>query len=334
MILSASRRTDIPAFYSEWLMNRLKAGYALTRNPMNHSQVSKVPLGPDVVDCIVFWTKNAEGILPKLDAIDKMGYPFYFHFTLTPYGGDVEGNLPGKDALVETFKKLSGKLGPERVIWRYDPVILNDHWTIGRHEEAFQRLCCSLQSCAKVCVFSFACIYPKLKKVVESGAIRAIGEEEAVTAALSLSRISKAYGIELRSCCSSLIFSASDANRCGSARFASETGNESAKKHLRLSDLGIAKSSCIDKSLIERICGCKLKVPPDRNQRANCGCAQSVDIGAYDTCGHGCVYCYANRSAVCVQRNMGSHTPDSEFLIGDLREGEKIGERRFMSLKV
>jgi hypothetical protein len=102
MILSASRRTDIPAYYSEWFINRLQAGYVLTRNPMNHAQVSKVILSPDVIDCIVFWTKDPQNMLDKLDVINKLGYKYYFQFTFTPYGKSVEKGLRDKEEIIKT----------------------------------------------------------------------------------------------------------------------------------------------------------------------------------------------------------------------------------------
>ncbi len=126
MIVSASRRTDIPCYYSDWLINRLKEGFVLTRNPMNYSQVSRISLSPDVVDCIVFWTKDAKNIIPHLKIIDNMGYKYYFQFTLTPYDYTIEKNLRDKKDIVNTFIELSNLIGKERVLWRYDPIILNN----------------------------------------------------------------------------------------------------------------------------------------------------------------------------------------------------------------
>src|SRR5665647_2342080 len=116
MILSASRRTDIPAYYSEWFMNRLQSGYVLTRNPMNHAQISKITLSPDVVDCTVFWTKDPVNMLGKLPLLDKMGYKYYFQFTLTPYGKDIERSLRDKSLIIETFIHLSKIIGKDRVL--------------------------------------------------------------------------------------------------------------------------------------------------------------------------------------------------------------------------
>ena len=141
MILSASRRTDIPCFFGEWFMRRLGAGYALVRNPMNRAQISRVPLTPDVVDCIVFWTKDPERFLPHLDELDRLGYSYYFQFTLTPYGRDVERNLRPKPEIEETFLRLSRRIGAERTVWRCDPILLTDGFGVQRHKEEFLRLC-------------------------------------------------------------------------------------------------------------------------------------------------------------------------------------------------
>lgn len=137
MIISASRRTDIPAFYSDWFFKRLEEGYLYVRNPMNPGQVSKILLNQDTVDCFVFWTKDPGPMMERLSVLDRLGYPYYFQFTLTPYGADVELGLPHKNELVKTFRELSARLGPERVIWRYDPVLLSPSYTREYHSSGF-----------------------------------------------------------------------------------------------------------------------------------------------------------------------------------------------------
>ena len=124
MIISASRRTDIPAFYGEWFINRLKAGEVLVRNPMNTKQVTRVYLSPDKVDCIVFWTKNPSDFIKYLPEIDSMGYKYYFLFTLTSYDKSVEVNVDKKMNIIDIFKRLTDTIGKEKVIWRYDPIVL------------------------------------------------------------------------------------------------------------------------------------------------------------------------------------------------------------------
>ena len=139
MIISASRRTDIPAFYAEWFANRVREGFVCVRNPMNAHQVSRVSLDPALVDCIVFWTKNPAPMLEHLDAF--AAYPYYFQATLTGYGRDVEGNLPDKhEVLLPAMKELAHRIGPERVVWRYDPILFNEKYTPQYHLRAVREI--------------------------------------------------------------------------------------------------------------------------------------------------------------------------------------------------
>jgi hypothetical protein len=291
MIISASRRTDIPCYYSEWFMNRIRAGYVLTRNPMNHAQLSRIPLSPDAVDCIVFWTKDAVNILPHLDELDHSGYKYYFQFTLTPYDNTIEKNLRNKAEIEDTFIRLGKMIGKERVIWRYDPIILNDVLDISYHKEQFGRMCHKLSEYMETVTISFVDIYRKIK----TNAIRPITDEEVAELGSFISITARDHGLRAVACCETM----------------------------DLSVYGIKKASCIDKTLIERICGTKLNVLHDRNQRNGCGCCQSIDIGAYNTCRNGCIYCYANYSESSVKSNCEKHNPNGELLIGEVKNGEK-----------
>jgi len=295
MILSASRRTDIPAYYSEWFINRLNAGYVLARNPMNHSQVSRIEISPDAVDCIVFWTKDPQNMLDKLDTIDRMGYRYYFQFTLTPYGKSVEKGLRDKEELADTFCRLSVRIGKDRVVWRYDPIILNDVFDISYHREQFSRLCERLCMHTSQCVISFVDLYPKLKTDI----LREICRDEMIEAGGMLASVAKDFGISVKACCEESF----------------------------LHECGIVRASCIDKELIEKICGYELDLKRDRNQRKACGCFESIDIGAYNTCKNGCVYCYANYSQASVTKNFKRHDPRGELLIGQVGENDKIKAR-------
>jgi hypothetical protein len=301
MIVSASRRTDIPAHYSEWLVNRLRAGYVLVRNPMNHAQVSKVTLSPDIVDCIVFWTKDPLNMLDKLDAIDEMGYRYYFQFTVTPYDRSVERGLRDKEEIIETFRRLSDRIGKEKVVWRYDPIILNDEFDFAFHREQFSRLCSRLAGYACQCIISFVDKYPKLR----TGAVREIGREEMAELGRIISSAAEDFGITVKACCEEAF----------------------------MSGYGIGKASCIDKTLIENICGCSLDIKKDRNQRDSCGCYDRIDIGAYNTCMNGCIYCYANYSAASVAANARNHDPQGEFLVGRARDSDRIAARDVKSCK-
>lgn len=305
MIISASRRTDIPAFYSEWFLNRLKEGFVLARNPMNHAQVSKIILSPDLVDCIVFWTKDPGNMMDKLAAVDSLGYQYYFQFTLTPYGRDIEPFLRDKELLINAFIELSEVIGREKVMWRYDPIILNQDLTIEYHLEKFEYLCGRLKGYTDVCSISFVDIYSKLSKTVKNRILREITGDEMHRLTKGFADISRKYGIELRSCC----------------------------ENINLSDYGLKPARCIDKALIEKICGCRLTAKPELNQREGCACIQSIDIGAYNTCLHGCIYCYANYSHQAVESNSRKHDPMGDILIGSVDKDEKVNLRKMQSLK-
>jgi len=298
MIISASRRTDIPAFYSDWLINRLRTGYALARNPMNPAQISRIPLSPDVVDCIVFWTKDPLPLLPRLPEIDRLGYRYYFQFTLTPYDCALEKNLRDKDAAIETFIELSKRCP---VLWRYDPIILNDQLDIAYHAGQFTRLCEKLHRHTPHVTISFVTKYAKLKTPL----IRPITESEMAGLAGRFAEIAGQYGLPGKACC----------------------------EKMDLTPYGIQKASCIDCAIVEALCGGKIAAPQDKNQRPGCGCLTSIDIGVYNTCGHGCIYCYANHSAGSVAANMRRHDPAGELLLGEVAPGEKITMREAKSWK-
>jgi hypothetical protein len=300
MILSASRRTDIPNHYSDWFMNRLTAGYVLPRNPMNHAQVSRIPLTPDIVDCIVFWTKDAKNMLPHLKKLDTMGYKYYFQFTLTPYGNTLERNLRGKSEIEDTFIELSKRIGKERVLWRYDPIILNEELDIDYHKEQFGRLCEKLSPYTERVTVSFVDIYSKLK----TDLIREITADETAEIASFIGKTAKEFGVKAVACCEN-----------------------------NLSPYGIEAASCIDKNVLEKVCGCPLDISQDKNQRTGCGCMESIDIGAYNCCPNRCVYCYANDSSASTMRRFNSHNPHSGLLIGTVSDNERITDRKVKSHK-
>lgn len=302
MILSASRRTDIPCYYSKWFMNRIRAGYVLTRNPMNHAQLSRIPLSPDIVDCIVFWTKDAMNMLPHLHELDRLGYNYYFQFTLTPYGRDIEPNLRSKADIEDTFVMLSNRIGKERVVWRYDPIVLNDDMDIQYHKNEIDRLCQKLSQYTDTVIISFVDRYTKLKTPM----IRPVTEAQIAELAGYIGCAAKQFGLRAVACC---------------------------EKH-DLTKYGIERSSCINKERIEKICGNPLAIKADKNQRPGCGCVKSIDIGAYNTCMNGCVYCYANNSYATTKNRYESHNPDSALLIGTVASGETIADRKVKSDKV
>lgn len=304
MILSASRRTDIPNYYSEWFLNRIREGFLYVRNPVNDRQVSKINLSPELVDCIVFWTKNP---LPMMDRLDRLqDYHYYFQFTLTGYGKDLEPNLPDKrKELPGIFRDLSFRIGKEKVIWRYDPVIFTSRYTEEYHLRAFEAIAKSLRGHTDRVVISFVDLYAKTRKNMQ-GIPMIFPEDHRLEAfASKLSRIAGENEMKIAACAESM-----DLSACG-----------------------IERSSCIDRQLIERVIGCKINAKKDKNQREECGCVESVDIGAYHTCRNGCRYCYANYSGEKVRNSCKAYDPKSPILCGRISDQDIITERRLKSLK-
>lgn len=305
MILSVSRMTDIPNYYSEWFINRMKEGFLYVRNPMNIHQVSKIMLSPDIVDCIVFWTKNPKPMLDKLDALKE--YKYYFQFTLTGYGRDVEKGLPHKKKeVIPIFKELSKKIGSEKVIWRYDPIFFNENYTKEYHINAFSQIAEELEGYTHRCVISFVDFYAKNRKGMEELKLQETKERQLVSFSGKLQEVALAKGIEVFSCA----------------------------EKIDLSECGIKHGSCIDKNIIEEITGCKIEASKDKNQREECGCVESVDVGSYNTCLNGCKYCYANFSEKAVCSNVKKCDVNSPLLCGNIEDIDKITERKMKSLKI
>ena len=299
MLLSVSRRTDIPSCYSEWFYNRIKEGFVYVRNPMNYRQISEIRLTPDATDCIIFWTKNPTPMMERLDELK--GYAYYFQFTLTGYGRDVERNLPDKrTVLIPAFQNLSDRIGRERVIWRYDPIFFSDRYNREYHLNAFRCIAEALRGYTEKCVISFVDIYPKNRKNMERLSCYVPDEREIRKFAKELNEIAERNGIAVASCA----------------------------EKMDLEDCGIVHNRCIDREMIERITGRRLNVNRDKNQRAECGCAASVDIGTYNTCGNGCAYCYANHSASSVESNLLKYDPASPILCGRVETEDRVKVRR------
>lgn len=306
MIISASRRTDIPGFYSDWFMNRLKEGEVLVKNPRNPKRSSRIILNPDVVDCIVFWTKNPKPMLKKLDTIAKMGYPFYFQFTLTPYDQNIEKRLPPKAELMETFKRLSDQIGAQRIVWRYDPVMVNEELNEEYHLDAFGKMADVLGDYTERCVFSYIDLYAKVQKCVKGIVDDEVNEMNMYRLAEGFSTIASEHKLLLSTC--------------------SET--------IDLSQFGITHAACIDQGMVEKIMDCPIKAKKDANQRAACGCIESVDIGSYDSCSYGCVYCYATTSHDTVLKNMRLHNKKSPLLIGEPNPDHLVTDRVVKTQKI
>ena len=304
MIISASRRTDIPTYYSEWFFNRIKAGYVYVRNPMNFHQISKISLSPEVVDGIVFWTKNPLPMMDKLDALRE--YMYYFQFTLNSYGQDVETGIPSKSkVVVPAFQKLSDELGPDRVIWRYDPIFLSEKYTMEYHFNNFEKLAKLLSPYTKKCTISFIDFYRNTEKNIAGLSLSDFPANKQKLIAKGIAKIAHSYGLQVDTCA----------------------------EQIDLDEYGIAHARCIDDRLLSKLLNCPLKVKKDKNQRLECGCIESIDIGAYNTCRNGCRYCYANYSQTSVKKNSEKHDPQSPLLLGDVGPDDQIIERKMVSYK-
>ena len=297
MIISASRRTDIPAFYADWFMERVREGFFYRVNPFNSRQVTGFSLKPEHVDAICFWTKDPRPLMPHLAELDERGLNYYFQFTLNPYDATFEPHLPPLGERIAAFRELAGRIGAERVIWRYDPVILTSVTPVKWHLEQTARLAGLLEGATRRMMFSFYDFYGRgegrLGKALCGSGI-ALEDITAPAHRCSLEQIAGGFrniadrhGLELYTCCE-----AAD-----------------------LQKFGIQHGACIDGALLTRLFGIGA-VPKDRNQRAGCNCVESADMGSYNSCPFRCGYCYANFNERMIEENIKKHDPHSPALVG------------------
>jgi len=298
MIVSASRRTDIPAFYGDWLFERIRQGYALVRNPFNSRLVYRVPISAERTRCIVFWTKNPGSLIGRIEELESFGIPFYFLFTITGYGPELERNLPDKAELLRSFLSLSRRLGPDRVVWRYDPILFTSTYTPAEHLRLFGALAQRLSGFTGRCILSYLTMYNKCRRNLEGFdriEVSPAARRETIEA---LQELASGHGIELSSCACT-----------------------------ELADSGVPAGKCVDDGLISRITARTFSGRKDRSQRDSCLCVESADIGAYDTCLHHCLYCYANSNYAAAQRRRRLHDPESPLLIGKLGPQDRVMDR-------
>lgn len=293
MIISASRRTDIPAFYANWFINRVKDGYVLVRNPFNTRQLRRVSLRTQDVDAVVFWTRNGEPLIEHLPFLNSEGYRYYFQYTITGYPRTLEKSVPHPVRAIETFSKISDEIGPRRVVWRYDPVLISNFVGIDDHKRIFLKIASMLRGRTHRVVVSFADFYRKTEKnlrLVQNLDYRDIVSDESALLDLSIymRQVANDHGMSIQSCA----------------------------EKVDLSMAGIAHGKCIDDQLLESEFGLQLNLEKDRGQREECGCVKSVDIGQYNTCAHGCAYCYATFNSQAVAKNKREHDQASACLVG------------------
>lgn len=294
MILNISGRTDIVAFYSDWLMKRLDSGFIDVRNPFNPKMVSRIML--DDVSLLFFCTKNPIPILDKLKDIKKK---VYFHVTLTSYKSNIEPGLPSKKDIIAAIKKLSKIIGKENLVIRYDPVFINDEYTLDYHVKAFDKLCCLLDGYTKKILISFIDNYKNVRNNYNFLKYRELTEEDYKTIGIKFSESAKKHNIKVHTCA----------------------------ENRNLLEYGFVKDECMSKELAFKLTGKKYK---KWNARKNvpCECVEMVDIGVYNSCKHFCKYCYANFDEKQVKDNYSKHNPNSSLLIGELSSNDIIKIRK------
>jgi len=264
-IISASRRTDIPAFYADWLLNRLAEGFVDVRHPYTRKWF-RVLLKPEDVGAIVFWSKNYAPLLTKLDQVEQTTKSLFFHFTITG-NSDLELRVPNFREAIRDYIHIAERYSPEHIIWRFDPICITDKLPFEAYEERFAACAELLRGHASSCIISFAHPYRKMLSNIgkyTSHTYLPVPLEEQKAYADRLGTRARTYGIKLFACCNDHLLS----------------GN-------------VGKARCIDGPALSLLFGTPLDTRSAAS-RKECGCTKSIDIGAYDTCGHGCVYCYAN----------------------------------------
>jgi DNA repair photolyase len=286
-IISASRRTDVPALYTPWLLGRLAAGYASYPNPFNGRPVT-VSLRPEDVHTIVFWSRNFAPLLPHLDGLAERGYRFFFHYTITGAPRALEPYGPPREAAVATLRELAARTSPRHVQWRFDPILLTDQLDAAHYVEQFRQLAAALAGATERCTFSFATLYAKVVRRLRRHGVgfRDPALEEKRELAEMLASIGREYGISLYACCQEALLSPA-----------------------------VHRAHCVDGDLLAALSPDRPLDAPPRPTRPECGCVASHDIGVYDTCIHGCLYCYANTNHRTAQARFQAHDPAAEALL-------------------
>ena len=293
MIISASRRTDIPAFYADWFLNRIRAGYCTVPNPFNRRQATNVSLKPEDVAVIVLWTSNPQPLMRHLAELDARGYCYYFQYTLMNNPRSLDRLSPPLHISIGNFQNLSERIGPEKVIWRYDPILFSEMTDAGFHRESFELIARALRDSTRRSVVSIVDIYKKNKKRLQEFCKPAFGLDGPAQNAMAdlmpaIVDVAHENGMEIFSCA----------------------------EDVDLKAYGIYPGKCIDDIYIEETFGMAVTHKKDPAQRKACGCVTSRDIGVYDSCLFGCQYCYATSSFEQANINHREHNPNSPSLIG------------------
>lgn len=292
MILNVSGRCDIVAFYTDWFMNRYKEGYVDVRNPFYPKQVSRIYF--DDVDTIMFCTKNPIPIINRLKEIDK---PILFHVTLTSYKKDIEPGVPNKDKVIDAIKEISKIIGIENIYVRYDPILINDKYSLNYHVKAFNRLCERLDGYVKHIIISFIDDYKNVRNNKDDLGLKELTKDDLKKIGINFSTSANNHGMTVQTC------------------FEKEN----------LTEYGFIKKDCVDINLAFRLTG---KTNFKKWKARSCGCVEMADIGVYNTCMHFCKYCYANYDEKQVIENTKKHNPNSSLLIGELAKDDVIKIRK------
>jgi len=288
-VISASYRTDIPAFYGEWFIRRVREGYVRYKNPYG-SQVISASLRPEDVHAVVFWSKNYRPFMKYLDEVERAGLDFYFHYTITGLPPVLEGHVPDWRNTVKNFRMLAERYTPDHVQWRYDPIVFSNITDIEFHERTFARLAQSLENATRRCYVSFVDLYPKvvrrLGSLMSELAIHDPPNQMKLSLALRLAETAAKHGITLYTC-------AEDFAAVGP----------------------IKHGACVDKEILDQLWPHKKRAMKMSSARGGCGCFENRDIGAYDTCPHGCAYCYAVSNHAQALEAFRNHQPDRDCLL-------------------
>lgn len=293
MILNTGGRTDTVQYYSEWLLNRFREGYVLSRNPLFPNVINRIELSPDTIDVVVFCSKDYAPILDRLHEISDR-FKCYYHYTITAYDTDIEPNVPSIEQSVETLKQLSAQVGKEKVAWRYDPVLLTEKYTIEKHFETFDYMARELSPYVDRCIFSFVEMYKKL--AVNMPELQPISNDNKLLLVKGLGAIAKQYGLYLQTCASK-------------------------DDYLQF---GVHHSGCMTTEIFSRALGLNFKHQAHKGNRIGCACMESRGLGDYNSCPNGCRYCYANKDHAKAAENYRRHNPKSPLLLGDVLPTDTI----------
>ena len=293
MILNTGTRTDIPAFFHKWFLNRVSEGFVYSKNPYNN-EIYKYEINPKVTDCICFCSKNPKPLVKYLDEISQ--YNQYWFITVNPYGKDIEVNVPDYKRVIKTFRDVSETLNVDAIAWRYDPIFITEKYNLDFHIDKFEEMASQLCEYTSDCTISFIDMYQKVLRNFSD--VREVTEEEQLIIGENFSKIAQKYSLKMKTCVEGTL----------------------------LDQFGFDSSGCMTKQVLEKAIGNTLNIPKGKYRNRQCNCLMGRDIGAYNTCLHGCKYCYANSNMKLVKRNQKLHDPDSPLLIGDVKESDVVKE--------